>query len=199
MVPGQPLRWFRGNSVVTGSGPGWVRYNGILLDITPLKQAQAALRENDMRWKMAVEGFGDGSWERNFRTDEVFFSREYRAMLGYDEEALEALAHDTTTLIHPADYARTQQQLKAYLQGEFPALAIELRLRCADGSYKWVLSRGMITERDAAGRPTVLTGINTDITALKQAQEALEATSYRLSTVIDNFAKASCWRTKTGA
>ncbi len=187
LVPGQPLRWLRGSSVVTGHDPAGVKYSGILLDITPLKQAENALRESDLRWRLAVEGFGDGTWEVNLSTHRAFFSVSYKGMLGYGDaefpnEYATWLAH-----VHPEDVAGRLRIMDAYLSGDAPIVADEYRLRCKDGTYKWVLSRAKVTERDAAGNPLIVTGSHTDISELKKAKEDLDASTRRLSTVIANF------------
>ena len=187
VVPGQPVRWLQGNSIVTETGPGWVKYSGILLDISPLKLAETALRASHMRWQLALEGFGDGIWEKDLRTQSVYYSREYKAMLGYSDEAFAEVSGDARNLVHPDDYDAAVQLLAAYVAGAVAACTCEMRLRCANGSYKWVLTRAVVTACDAAGRPTILTGSNTDIAALKDAQHALDATNGRLRAVIDNF------------
>ena len=187
VVPGQPVRWLRGNSIVTETGPGWVKYSGILLDISPLKLAETALRASNMRWQLALEGFGDGIWENDLRTQSVHYSREYKAMLGYSDDTFAEVSSDTRNLVHPDDYDAAVQLLAAYVAGTVAACTSEMRLRCANGTYKWVLTRAIVTARDAAGRPTILTGSNTDISALKDAQHALDATNGRLRAVIDNF------------
>ena len=187
VVPGQPMRWFRGSSSVTESGLGWVKYSGILLDISSLRLAETALREGAMRWQLALEGFGDGTWEKDLRTQSIYYSQEYQAMLGYSDEAFAVVNGNARNLVHPDDYEAARQRLAAFVAGTIPRCECEVRLRCADGRYKWVLARAMITARDAAGRPTIVTGSNTDISALKDAQNALDATNRRLSAVIDNF------------
>ena len=187
VVPGQPVRWMRGNATMTETGIGWVKYSGILLDATPLKLAETAVRASNMRLQLALEGFGDGTWEIDLRTKEVYYSPEYKAMLGYTDEAFAAVCGDIRNLVHPDDYESMLQLIQNYLAGKLTTCTGEMRLRCADGTYKWVLTRALITTRDATGRPATLTGSNTDISALKDAQDALVATSRRLGAVIDNF------------
>ncbi|GAB3648958.1 hypothetical protein GCM10027594_24350 [Hymenobacter agri] len=187
VVAGQPVRWMRGSATMTESGPGWVKYSGLLLDITPLRMAEKAVRAGNMRVQMAFEGFGDGTWEIDLRTKHAYYSPEYKAMLGYSDEAFAAICDDWHNFVHPDDYGPTWQLIQDYLSGKLAACTGEMRLRCADGTYKWVLTRAIITTRDAAGRPATLTGSNTDISALKDARGALVATSRRLHAVIDNF------------
>ncbi|MDO7853108.1 PAS domain S-box protein [Hymenobacter sp. CA1UV-4] len=188
VVPGRPLRWFRGNAVVTSRDAGGVTYSGILQDITPLKQALTALRERELRWHLAIEGFGDGTWERDMRSNAVFYSADYRAMLGgYTEEEFPNDYNSWLTHMHPDDLEPAQRSAWAYLRGEAPMMAVEFRMRCKDGSYKWVLSRALITKRGPDGEPLIFTGTHTDISELKKAREALDTSNQRLTAVIANF------------
>jgi PAS domain S-box-containing protein len=188
VAPGQPLRWFRGSSVVTSRDAEGITYSGILQDITPLKQAQTALRESDLRWRLAVEGFGDGTWEQDLRTNAVFYSADYRAMLGgYTEEEFPNHYSSWLAHVHAADLEEALRSIATYLRGDSPGLSMEFRMRCKDGGYKWVLSRGLVTQRAPDGRPLILTGTHTDISELKQAKEDLDAANRRLTTVIASF------------
>jgi two-component system, sensor histidine kinase len=63
----------------------------------------------------------------------------------------------------------------------------EYRMRCQDGSYKWVLGRAVITAWDATGQPLMLSGLQSDISAQRDAKEALESSNQRLATVIAHF------------
>ena len=187
LVPGQPLRWMRGSSTVTSHDAMGLNYSGLLQDITQIKEAESAVRERDLRLHLAVEGFGDGIWELNLHTRSVFFSVNYKAMLGYSDAEFSNEYDTWLAHVHPDDVAGRQQIMASYLQGDVPIAVNEYRLLCKDGTYKWVLSRAVITEYAAAGGPVVLTGTHTDISALKTTQAALDATNRRLSTVLTNF------------
>ena len=186
LVPGQPLRWWRGNALVTSRDATGLVFSGILLDVTPLKAAEAALRERDLRLRLALDGFGDGTWELNPHTGRMAFSAEYRAMLGYHGEAF-AEDYDTwLAYVHPDDRPGVARWGDTSLSAA-PGAATGYRLRCHDGTYKWVLSRAVVTERDAAGVPRLITGVLTDISELQEARAAFEASSRRLSAVIANL------------
>ena len=187
VAPGQPVRWMRGSSILTSAGASWVCYSGILLDITPLRLAQAALRESDIRWRLAVDGFGDGAWELNLQTKDIYYSADYKAMLGYKDDEFTNDYGTWLGHVHPNDLEQVMAVAGAYLRSTAPQGAVEYRIRCKDGTYKWVLGRAQVTARDAAGEPLILTGLQTDITELKKAKDALDASSQRLSTVIANF------------
>ncbi|MBG8552987.1 PAS domain S-box protein [Hymenobacter guriensis] len=185
-VPGQPLRWCRGTAACSVSDASGRLYSGILLDISALKKAEETVQANEDRWRSAIERFGDGAWEFNYQTGEEYFSETYRTMLGYSEEEF-ALLPTWQQHVHPDDQPLSIQASDAYLAGRTPLYTVERRLLCKDGSHKWVLTRGLVTTRDEQGQPLIMTGIHTDISAVKQATADLEASTLRLYTTISNF------------
>ena len=69
---------------------------------------------------------------------------------------------------------RFGNQLDDYISGKNPSYQAEFRMRCSDGSYKWLMDRGKIIEWDNTGKPTRLVGVHTDISATKQMVQALQ-------------------------
>ncbi len=147
-----------------------LRMIGTHTDITERKQRDAALRENEARWKLALESTGDGMWEWFIQTDEEFFSKSLLKMYGYgDDDAIDPVdKFDQRT--HPDDRAQLQLDRQAHFDGLTPTFSNERRLRCKDGSWKWVLSRGMVINRDAQGKPLRMIGTHTDITERKKSE-----------------------------
>jgi PAS domain S-box-containing protein len=146
-----------------------LRY-GVILDITERKRIETALRASEQRWQLALESTGDGVWDWNLVTGEELLSPRCLEMYGYEEHGLPSRieAHDDST--HPDDVASMRRARDAHVAGLSPSYVHEHRIRCRDGSWKWVLSRGMIIERDTGGRPLRMIGTHTDITERKQAE-----------------------------
>ena len=184
LVPGQPLRWWRGNSALSYEDEDGAVYSGIIQNITPMRQAEEALRRRALSGLLAVEGLGDGSWEYNVQTRQFSISAEYRAMLGYTEHECAEDWSGWEEFVHPDDSHLLSQAWVAYKQGNKPSFTCEHRLVCRDGSFKWVLCRALVTKYDAAGQPLMLTGITTDISANRKAQSEMAAASLRLATTI---------------
>lgn len=135
----------------------------------------------DQRWRMALEGVGDAMWDWNIRTDDFHYSRGYAHELGYEESDLGCQAGTIRQLIHPEDRPRAQEAMRAYLGGELGGhYATELRMRCKDGSYKWVLCRGNVIEHDAEGRPVRMIGTHVDIGRAKQLEAELLVSRQKL-------------------
>lgn len=139
-----------------------------------------ALRASQLRWKYALEGAGDGVWDWNNHSGEVVLSRRWKEMLGYAESELMVTALSWSELIHPDDREATIQALVDYIAGHAPAYSREMRMRCRDGSWKWILTRGAIVSRDADGKALRTIGTHTDISRLKENEEALRASYSRI-------------------
>ncbi len=147
-----------------------VRRTAVMQDITERKQSEAAWRDNEARWKLALESTGDGVWDWYVQTGEEFFSQRLIEMYGFGEHDIRNRADEFDARIHPDDLAQVQQDRQAHLDGLTPTYFNEHRVRCRDGSWKWVLTRGMVISRDAEGRPLRMTGTHTDITERKKSE-----------------------------
>ena len=141
------------------------------------QQAQQALAHSEERWKFALEGAGDGVWDRNLQTGEVMFSRRYKEIYGFASDELENGTEDWDARVHPDDLARLEADRAVYFAGAKPNYANERRMQCKDGRWKWILSRGMVVARDVQGQPLRMIGTHTDITERHEREEALRLAS----------------------
>jgi PAS domain S-box-containing protein len=134
------------------------------------KTAEDALKKNEERLRFALEGANDGLWDVTLATGEVYLSPRGCEILGYTFEELPDIAKNWSILVHPLDMPETQFQLARYKAGGAEVFEVEQRLRMKSGDWKWVLTRGKIVERDAAGNPVRMTGTHTDITGRKKIE-----------------------------
>lgn len=137
-------------------------------------QASAkALQRSEERWKFALEGAKDGVWDWNLQTNTILVSRPWHSMLGYEDAPLESTYQQWEQRVHPEDLPKVLHALEAYIQGDAAQYALEHRLRCQSGQYKWVLTRGMIVDRAEDGSPLRMVGTHTDIDQQKQIEASL--------------------------
>lgn len=131
------------------------------------------LRDSEERWKFALEGAGDGVWDWNPQTDEALFSKRWKEILGYAEDEFPDTGTAWAEHFHPDDKDRVLSAVQECFAGNQPYFVAEFRMRCQDGSWKWILTRGKLISRDASRNPSRMIGTHTDITDRKLAEEQL--------------------------
>jgi diguanylate cyclase (GGDEF)-like protein/PAS domain S-box-containing protein len=135
-------------------------------------RAEEALRESEERYALAMEGARDGLWDWNLRTNEMYFSTRWKALLGYAEHEIASRPEEWLSRIHEDDRARVGSAIAQHVDGSSEYFEDEHRILRRDGEYRWVLSRGLAV-RDGEGRATRLAGSLTDITERKTAEAQL--------------------------
>jgi PAS domain S-box-containing protein len=143
------------------------------------KQAEEALRASEERFELAMQGANDGLWDWNLETNEVYFSPRWKQMLGYADHEIANHADEWNKRVHPDDVAKTIGDVEAYLDKKIPAYENIHRLLHKDGHYVWILARGMALW-DKQGNLTRFVGTYADLTAQKQAEEALRQSQERI-------------------
>ncbi|WP_162560255.1 PAS domain S-box protein [Methylotetracoccus oryzae] len=158
-----------------------LRMVGVNRDITAEKESERELEDKEQRWLVALEAHDMGVWDWNVVTGEVLYSPRLLTMLGYAPGDWRSHVEEWQTRIHPDDAERVFNVLTDYFAGRVARYAPEFRLRCKDGSYRWVLDCGKVVEWTADGRPLRMIGTHTDIDESKRA----EAERSRLIAVVE--------------
>jgi PAS domain S-box-containing protein len=151
-----------------------------------IRHSQELLKESEFRWKFAIEGSGDGLLDWNLANNTVFFSKIWKEMLGFAEDEIGNGLEELTKRIHPEDMANAQATMQNYLDGKTPDYVSEYRVLCKDGSYKWILDRGMVVSRSEDGKPLRMIGTHRDITKRKLAKEALRISTKKYLTLFES-------------
>lgn len=113
----------------------------ILATAIERQRFEDALKKSEERWQLAVQSSNDGIWDWNLITNEVFFSRRWKEMLGYEDHEISSDPHEWCSRICPEHYHAVQQAIADHKAKKTPFLIIEFQVRCKDGSYKWILTR----------------------------------------------------------
>jgi PAS domain S-box-containing protein len=168
---------------------GWfyVLVTGLLLAVAldryfrDIRRSAQLLQASEQRWQFALQGAGQGVWDWNAQTNEVFRSAGWKSMLGFAPQEMGDSLAEWETRIHPEDLPRVRQEIGRHLEGQTPLYSSEHRVRCKDGSYKWALGQGQVISRTADGKPLRVVGIYSEITERKQGEVALRKSRQQLA------------------
>jgi diguanylate cyclase (GGDEF)-like protein/PAS domain S-box-containing protein len=158
-------------------------------------QTLEALRESKERYALAAQGSNDGLWDWNLTTNEVYFSERWKATIDLSDEEKENFKHFNQWLqrIHPEDLERFKMKLRDHLKGITPYFESEYRIRHRNGTYLWVLSRGLAV-RTANGNPYRMAGSQTDLSRHRVLYDRLTGLSNR--TLFSDHLERTLKRTK---
>ena len=154
-------------------------------EISDRKHSEQLLKESEERWQLALKGANDGIWDWNVKTNQVFFSKRWKEMLGFAEDEISNTLEEWSKRVHPDDLDWVTKIIQEHFAGKTPFYSSEHRVLCKDGSYKWILDRGQALW-DEAGNVIRMTGSHTDITDRRQAEEELAKSENLLRTIIDS-------------
>ena len=143
-----------------------------------------ALNDSEKRWHFAIDGAGDGLWDWNPQTNEIFFSPQLKKNLGYEEDELANDLEVWREHVHPDDWEKITKTSDKFLKGEIPFYELEYRLLCKDGSYKWILDRGKTMSWDKDMHPIRCIGTHTDITQRKNIEQAIKESEQYTSSIL---------------
>lgn len=132
-----------------------------------LRKQKQQLEDSEFRWKFAVDGSGNGLWDWNIKTNEVYFSKGWKEMLGFEDDEIKGSLDEWEKRVHPDDLERVYIDIQNHLDGKTELYLNEHRVKCKDGSYKWIQDRGVVAQRDENGDVVRLLGTHSDITSRK--------------------------------
>src|ERR1700719_3080343 len=145
------------------------------------KHAQEALKESEERYALAARGANDGLWDWNLQENAVYFSPRWKSMLGFQENEIGDKPEEWFSRIHEADRERVKQEIIAHQQGLTPQFESEHRVLHKDGSFRWMLSRGLAVH-NASAKALRMAGWQTDITEGKVSDPLTGLPNRRLFT-----------------
>lgn len=126
------------------------------------KVSEDSLRESEERYALAVQGANDGVWDWKLDSNEIYFSPRWNRILGFSEDHSWSDPEEWLRRIHVGDQNRVRAEIVAHCEGKTSELTSEYRILHNNGTYVWMLSRG-VAVRDATGRAVRIAGSQTDI------------------------------------
>lgn len=127
-----------------------------------VRQSRALLLSQE-QLSLVLESSTDGFWDWNLQTGDLYFSRRWEEMLGYDPGELRPHFETWNQLLHPDEVSSVRDAVEQKLIGGKAPYEIEFRLRTKSGHWHWILSRGRVVSRDPDGRPIRAVGTHADI------------------------------------
>ena len=159
--------------------------DSLFLTIEQLEMNKRADPAND-RWKLALDAAGDGIWDINLENGKIYFSDKWYDTFGYEKGEI-TLASHWYEKVHPDDFEKARLNFDKYVAGETSSYSTEIRYKCKDGKYKWMLSRGIVSRKSPDGKPLRFMGTHTDISILKLMEEEHRSNAELLTKLIDNL------------
>ena len=157
-------------------------------DITERKRAENTRAEAEKRLRLAVDIAHLGTWEWSAADNTVYFSPQWKNLLGFQDDEIPNKVDEWSSRLHPAERELVLSRVKSYVEHPVQSLQLEYRMRHRDGSYRWVVMQA-IAIPDEKNNATRLIGTMLDVTEQKQIEQRVrEAAQHDALTGLPNRA-----------
>lgn len=164
VVAGQ-TRWVRADSVPRVIEDGTTVWEGVLVDITDLKEAESRLQS-------VLAAARAYTWRQDLGRRRSEFDKNWVALEGHGPGVRDIASEDWIRSVHPEDATSVRAAVEALEAGDIESDILTYRRRLKDGRWIWVQVHAGISERYADGRPAALSGVTFDITREVERREA---------------------------
>ena len=149
-----------------------------------LDAARSALDDQALKLRLAFDSLGGGRWEWDVATRAYHCEGQFYEAFGLSDADAHApdLWERWNARRHPLDAERHAARLARAMNGDEESYEAECRVMNTAGQWRWVMSRGTVSRRDAQGRPTALIGMDVDITAHREIEDALRSAEAKYTT-----------------
>lgn len=127
-----------------------------------------ALANAETRNALVLEATNDGVWDWDLQTDQAFFSRRWKGILGYADDEIANTGAAFFELVHVDDRPRVKHAIDAHLERREPYL-VEFRMRAKDSTWREIQARGHALW-DERGKPLRMAGVHTDVTERRERE-----------------------------
>lgn len=150
----------------------------VFRDVSESYRLRADLDAQRQRLALALKGADLGLWDLDLTSKALVVDSRWATMLGWLPQQVPRDLQGLQSLVHADDESKWLRALDEHLRGQSTHFEVEVRLRMANGSYRWILSRAAVTMRSADGQPLRLTGTHLDIHERRTAQEEINRLAF---------------------
>lgn len=143
------------------------------VELNTLQKLHHELKKSEIRWSYALEGNGDGVWDWDLVKNKIFFSKKSYALIGHHDFSGSRSFECLYKIIHSDFIKDFKVQMDIGRREPYEAIFSELKIRNADGSYRWIMFRGKVVELLKSGKPKRMVGTITDLSVIKYMQKEL--------------------------
>ncbi len=159
---------------------------GVNVEITQQILAQQALQQSEERLRLALRSAQMGTWEWHIPLNEVRWSEQVRAIMGFPNENVPQTYDAYRQVVYPEDLPLVEERIAAALTGHTRYYEVTHRVKLANGTLLWVEGKGSVY-RDEGGQPILMMGTVADISGRKKAELALAESEERLRALVENM------------
>lgn len=146
-----------------------------LNEVTSRVLAWQALKDQENRWNLALEGSQIGVFESDLRAGRGVASDAWYQLLGIRDADGRNSDDEWRARIHPDDRTTVEAIDAECIEGRVEKSEAKFRMKIGDGSWRWMRSILRVTERDHDGTAVRLLGTMIDVTSLESALELAQA------------------------
>ncbi|MGA8349019.1 MAG: PAS domain S-box protein, partial [Isosphaeraceae bacterium] len=152
-------------------------------DVTSRKQTEEALRSSELRFRQMAETIGEVFWIASADGKTIhYINPAFEKIWGRPSAQLYANPDLWLEAIHPEDLANVRSALESLYQGG--TYDVDYRITRPDGTVAWISDRGYV-QRDDHGQVIMKSGVASDMTWRKQAEQALRDREAQYRAVIE--------------
>ena len=163
---------FKGQATVEYEQNGCINFFGKIVELTEYKIQELKLSKDCYSF-MPLTTTTEGIWDYNVKTKKLYYCSKTMKMLGFSEHYNVESTQEWENRIHPSDKLIYNMDIEAYVNNDTSYYENKKRIMTKSGTYKWILSRGKVIERDENNIPIRYIGTHTDITFQKEKEEEL--------------------------
>jgi len=184
-------KWLKAIARPEALEDGSVLWHGYIYDITADKLEQLEKEKNKYLLELVISGTNDGIWDWNIETNEIFFSKRWKEIIGYEDHELKNEAQSFWLVVYEEDLPKLQYLMKKYLTGKIKKFNTEFRMKHKNGSIIWIHSKGSVV-CNKEGKVIRIVGANRNITERKNYELALKEKEEKLREV-QSVARLGSW------